>query len=48
MPKRPIATILTIIVALMLSGCANTVRGVGSDVKKNVTSTGKAIKQVAQ
>jgi entericidin B len=48
MPKRVIIAILALVGALSLSACANTVRGVGADVKTNVTQTGKAIKHVAQ
>jgi entericidin B len=48
MPKRVIITALALVAAFALSACANTVRGVGTDVKTNVTQTGKAIKHVAQ
>jgi predicted small secreted protein len=48
MATRVIIAVLALVGTLLLSACANTVRGVGTDVKTNVTQTGKAIKHVAQ
>lgn len=44
MPMRTKAVVAVILAALAVSACANTVRGVGADVK----STGRAIKDVAK
>ena len=44
-----IAVITTLLAgALMLSACANTVRGVGRDVGNTVDATGSAVRDVAQ
>jgi entericidin B len=48
MATRVIIAVLALVGVLALSACANTVRGVGTDVQRNVTQTGKAIKHVAQ
>lgn len=42
MPFRPLSVALALTAALVLAACANTVRGVGQDVKQ----TGQAIKDV--
>ncbi|WP_448148498.1 entericidin A/B family lipoprotein [Labrys miyagiensis] len=44
MRKSAIAIIALVICSLALTSCANTVRGVGQDVK----STGRAVKQAVQ
>ncbi len=41
--KPVTAVVVTLIAALVLTGCANTIRGVGRDVKQ----TGAAIKDAA-
>ena len=44
-----IAVLSTILVgALLLSACANTVRGVGRDVGNTVDATGAAVNDVAR
>ena len=44
MPKRIIITAALLAAGLALSACANTVRGVGADVKQ----TGRAVQDVAR
>ncbi len=44
MPKFALAIVAVVVSAIALTSCANTVRGVGRDVKDN----GHAVKQAVQ
>ena len=48
MIRRSSIVITLLAGALMLSACANTVRGVGRDVGNTVDATGAAVNDVAQ
>ncbi|MBO0904189.1 hypothetical protein [Jiella sonneratiae] len=47
MSRRSSFVLAALAGALMLSACANTVRGVGRDVGNTVDATGSAVRDVA-
>ncbi|WP_203560989.1 entericidin domain-containing protein [Jiella pacifica] len=48
MTRRSVFLVTLLASALMLSACANTVRGVGRDVGNTVDATGAAVNDVAR
>lgn len=48
MTRRISAVTVALVAVMALSGCANTVRGVGRDVGNTVDATGAAVKDVAR
>lgn len=48
MTRRATAAIVALATVMAVSGCANTIRGVGRDVGGTVSATGAAVNDVAQ
>lgn len=48
MPRRTTTAIIVLAAVMTVTGCANTIRGVGRDVSGTVSATGAAVNDVAQ
>lgn len=45
---KHLAVLLTLVTAIALAGCANTIRGAGRDIGNAVEATGEAVEDVVR